>query len=106
MIYLPEINQDSCYFYLDNNTIVELPNNFEYGVTYKSNHFSINNHYESYEKNVTLIDTIYCINNQKLTTNYLYRSDLTDIIIFFLFVCIFIVYIPYRLASRFWRWLR
>lgn len=106
MIYVPTINSNTCYYFDNNNTIVELPSTYETNQTYNVKHISIDNHYQTYYKNKTITEQVNCLDNSLLTTNYYYRSDIVDILFFFIFIAICIIYIPYRFASRFWKWLR
>ena len=44
-----------------------------------------------------------CLYNSILTSDYYYRNDFDSILIIFLIVSIFIVYIPIKVCSRFFR---
>lgn len=104
MIYVPSI-ENACYYFDNNSTIIKLPSNYQIGETYNAEHIAIDNHYQSYYKNVSVIDNVNCIDHNNLSDYWIYRSDISDIIIYFLFFMLFLIFVPYKLATRFWRWL-
>ena len=106
MIYVPNIDSNTCYYFLDNTTIVELPNTYSINQEYNARHISIDNHYQTYLKKIFITDSVNCINNNDLTSNYIYRSDIVSILLFFLFFMLLIIWLPYKFASRFWKWLK
>lgn len=106
MIYVPTINESSCYYFDNNTTIIELDSNLSPNSLYNAKHISLDNHYNTYYKEIIVPNNFNCLNHNILTTNYYYRNDLPDIIIIFLFIMLGIIYIPYKLASRFWKWLK
>lgn len=105
MIYVPSIDENTCYYYDSNDVIIELPNNYQVNSLYNAKHISLK-HYDTYYKEILIPNVVNCLDYGKLTTSYYYRNDLSEIIIIFLFIMIAIVYIPYKLASRFWKWLK
>lgn len=106
MIYVPTIDRDTCYYYFDNNTIVQLPNNYEINQEYNTQFIAVDNHYQTYFKKIFIADNVNCLDHNILSDDYIYRSDIVSILFYFIFLCFLIIYIPYRLASRFWKWLR
>lgn len=106
MIYVPEIDRNSCYSFIDNNTIIKYDNNIQVGQENKVLHIALDNHYNTYYKKILISDNYQCIDNNLLTNEYYYRNDIVSILLYFLFFMILIIYIPYRLSSRFWRWLK
>lgn len=106
MIYVPSLNQTSCYYYDNNSTIIELPDNFQADSLYNAKHISLDNHYDTYFKEIIIPNNVNCLEHNNLTTSYWYRNDLSDIIIIFLFILLAIIFVPYKLATRFWKWLK
>lgn len=106
MIYVPNISENTCYYFLDNNTIVKLPNNYQVNQEYNVEHISIDNHYQTYLKKELILDNVNCLDNNVLSSNFIYRSDIVSILLYFLFFMILIIWVPYKFATRFWKWLK
>lgn len=105
MIYVPHIDRDLCYYFDNNNTIIELPYNLSTDTLHNVKHISIDNHYNTYYKE-TYINYTNCLDHNLLSDKFYYRSDIVSILLFFLFMMILVIFIPYKLASRFWKWLK
>lgn len=105
MIYVPSI-EDSCYTFYSDGVIVKLPTNFQINQEYNATFIETNNHYLTYDKNIVVQENYVCINHNKLTSSWYYRNDISDIIIYFLFIMILVIVVPYLLATRFWKWLK
>lgn len=106
MIYVPDISSSYCYYYDNNTTIIKLPVASTPDTIYNAEHISIDNHYDTYYKQIVIPNNVNCLDHNNLTTSYWYRNDLPEIIIIFLFICLGIIFVPYKLATRFWKWLK
>lgn len=105
MIYVPSV-EDACYTFYSDGIIIKLPYSFETNQEYTTQFIETNNHYLTYDRNLLVQENYNCIEHNKLTSSWYYRNDVSDIIILFLFICLFIVVLPYLLATRFWKWLK
>lgn len=109
-IYVPNYTNNSCVHILDKDTIrvYEItPTNDSY-IAYVD--YYINSHYLSVE-NLQYFDTNdnipTCENISNITNEFYYRNDLIDILCCFIIICIFAIYMPYKIISRaFGRWLK
>lgn len=100
MIYVPELNDNYiCYSFIDNNTIR----------AYKTTNINVNNevidiyinsHYLTNNNNVILNEQPNCINNDKLTNDWKYRNDLSDIFIISFIGALFFFGIPLLLIKK------
>lgn len=103
MIYVPDLQGSySCYSFIDSNTIrayetinLGVDNNFT--DIYINSHYLINNGTEN------LIIQPNCISNDKITNDWKYRNDLSDIILITFFGILFFFGIPLLLLKKFFK---
>lgn len=112
MIYVKVSNIDdyACYTIYNENIIRAYVQTPQINRTTDYTDFFINSHYLSREGQTTWGSySTYpnCINKDQLTNEFWYRNDLSDILISFMIMSIFIVYLPFKIFSRlFGRWLK
>lgn len=100
MIYIPELdNNFVCYSFIDNNTIrayksININENNEVIDIY------INSHYLTNNNNIILTEQPNCINNDKLTNDWKYRNDLSDIFVISFIGALFLFGIPLLLIKK------
>lgn len=109
-IYVPNLENYKCVVVNSDSTLrayKEIPRN-NINVNYIDYYFTANYLYKEGTQNFTQYSTLpTCLPNDNLTSNYIYRNDFPDILIMFFIISIFVVYIPYRIFSRFFgRWLK
>jgi len=109
-IYVPKFTSNSCVHILNQDIIrvyEETPINDSY-INYTDYFF--NSHYMSvsdsqYFNTTDNIPTCESIDN--ITNEFYYRNDLFDILGCFIILCLFCIYMPYKIISRaFGRWLK
>lgn len=108
-IYVPTIPSGSqCATWVNNNTLRVYDNRYtntwvNYIEYYTDNHYNYS-YGSSYIGNTF---NYYCINNNDFSNDYLFRNDLVDILLIFVFIVIFFIYFPYKIVSRaFGRWFK
>ncbi len=99
-IYVPSANL-SCYRFIDRNTLRGYFTKPIVGDKVNFYDFYLDQHYNSVTGNETLNEDITCLTN--ITTNYLYRNDIVEILIFFMIVGFFVFYIPVKILFRLFR---
>lgn len=101
-IYLPidDFNSYSNYYYLDNYTIVAYNSNDDL-----CSEYILNNHYFRIDKDCQQyhFSQLQEINSNNLTNDFLYRLDITSLIILLVFMCFICVFLPYYVVSSLWR---
>ncbi len=113
--YVPD-KSFACYEVIDRHTIrayKEKPvysKNIEYFDIYLDANYlygSTNTTWFWYNSESSHSNLPSCIDKNDLTTDYYYRNDIADILIIFVILAIFIIYLPYKIFSRFFgRWLK
>lgn len=101
MIYVPDLDSSKCYEQLDTVIIRKWETT---NLNQENNYtdYNTSNHYMS-KKGSSLLQTApSCIYNEDLTSDFYYRNDLSHIFIIFLVLVLFIVYLPYKIISRFY----
>lgn len=113
MYYLPSnlLNQNYQYYYNNNYFIVRTNQNCytNYNTQYCDcfNVFQNNAYLVSQSYSCTAPNQQYQIAYNKFTNDQWYRNDLSDGLIIFLIMFIFMIYLPYKICSRlFGRWLK
>lgn len=109
-IYVPNLEDYKCVVVNSDTTLrayEEIPTN-NITINYTDYYFSSNYLYREGTQNFSQYSTLpVCLDSDNLTSNYIYRNDFPDILIMFFIISIFVVYIPYRIFSRFFgRWLK
>lgn len=99
-IYVPSSNL-SCYRFIDRNTLRGYLVKPIVGDEVNFYDFYLDQHYNSVTGNETLNEDITCLTN--ITTNYLYRNDIVEILIFFMIVGFFVFFIPVKILFRLFR---
>lgn len=99
-IYVPSSNL-SCYRFIDRNTLRGYFAKPNVGDEVDFYDFYLDQHYNSVTGNETLNEDITCLTN--ITTNYLYRNDIVEVLIFFMIVGFFVFYIPIKILFRLFR---
>lgn len=104
-IYIPQINENQCAYVLDSETIRVLDsNNLNENVNYTD--YFINSHYISKSGSILLTESVDCIRQDIITSDFYYRNDLSDILICFLIILFICFYFPTRIMARFFKRLR
>lgn len=105
MIYVPELDTDLCYIYdipsgvLKSYSITEFNNSPE---KINVKYIYENKHYREEIKEISTISlSNNCLDNNKLTTDFLYRNDIIDILVLVLLLCVFIIYPTFYLLGKF-----
>ena len=110
MIYVPDLNY-KCYVLQDKDTIRAYetkPYNPSYNqnITIKYRDYYINSHYlyKDSQQNFGYSSSLpVCLSTNELTNEFYYRNDFDSILIIFLIMTIFIVLVPLKICSRFFR---
>lgn len=99
MIYVPDLSYE-CY-YVQSEGIIrayeEKPENnktINYRDYYIDSNYIYKDGYTQFSSYSTLPT---CLESSVLTDNYYYRNDLSDILIVFTIICLFGLYLPYRI---------
>lgn len=107
MIYIPKLKNTNCVLVYSNGTIRVYDNtptqynvNYTYTEYYTNNHYMYNTGVASFSQYSTLPT---CRNRNELTSNYMYRTDFSDICIIFFVLGIFIWYLPFKIYRRLFR---
>ena len=98
---------------------IDLPNNkcYEYQDTYilriydsininQENNFTdynTANHYQSKSGSIFLENEPVCMSHEYLSHELYYRNDLSHILVIFLILAIFIIYLPIKIFSKFFK---
>lgn len=113
MIYVPfeNITDFKCYTIYDKDTIRAYVQTPQIGGSSNYTDYYVNSHYLSrngtqqwgqYTQSLPV-----CVDTNKITNDFYYRNDLSNILTIFLILCIFCVFIPYKIFSRaFGRWFK
>lgn len=99
-IYLPieDFSTYDNYYFLDNYTIIAKKDNV-------CSNYVLNEHYFKIDKNCSNynLTTLQEINRSSLTNDFLYRLDISHLIILLIFMFFVVVYIPYFVFSSSFR---
>lgn len=99
-IYLPieNFNEYDNYYFLDNYTIIAKKNNL-------CTNYVLNEHYLKIDKDCSNynLTTLQEINVSSLTNDFLYRLDISHLLILCFFMFFICVYIPYIAFSSLWK---
>lgn len=108
MIFVPEFNNNSCCYMYDSNTLRCYKTQPVINSTIEYRDFYVNSHY-LYKDGSTQFGNygynynIECLDNSVLTDKYMYRNDISDILLtFVLFIAfvIFMVAVPLKSFFR------
>lgn len=105
MIYVPN-NEYSCYVIYDSETIrayktiPEYEKQIDYVDYYVNSHYMSNDGLETFTISSTLPN---CIDKSKITSEFYYRNDFTDILIIFVLMAFICLYLPFKLVFRFFK---
>ena len=109
-IYLPTISNNNCVEVRDKDTIRvwesrPQQNNQYYNYTdyYINSHYLTKNGSQQFNQ-YSSIPT--CVDHANVSDDYFYRNDITDILITFTILMLFVVYIPLKIFMRFFRRIR
>jgi len=106
MIYVPELNNYSCYVVRSENVIRAYKTNptynsqVEYRDYYYNSHYYFNDGYQSFSNYSTLP---VCLSNDVLTDNVAYRTDIFEIFFLFLGIIAFVWFFISKLVKTFFR---
>lgn len=110
MIYVPDYENYSCIV-LNNENVLRayhtMPTHNS-TINYTDFYFNSNYLYKEGQQTFSQYSTLpTCLDSDVLTDNYVYRLDFPNILLMFFIISIFVVYLPYRIFSRFFgRWLK
>lgn len=109
-IYLPNFNDYKCVYIINEDTMrayKEIPRNNS-SIEYTDFYFNSNYYYKDGIQTFNQYTTLpVCLDNSKLTDNYIYRNDFSSILLMFFIISIFVVWLPYKIFSRFFgRWFK
>ena len=106
MIYVPDLENYEC-FVVQSEGVIRAYENVPYNdttVNYRDYYINSNYIYRDGEQSFSRYTTLpICLDNDILTSDYYYRNDFDSILVIFLIMSIFIVYIPLKVCSRFFR---
>lgn len=108
-VYLPidNVNDFACYSVLDKDTIRAFSSMPQINTSSNYVDFYINSHYLEKEGTQTWGSYVQylpeCISSDAITTDFYYRNDMSQILIMFIILCIFIFYIPIKVFLRLFR---
>jgi len=109
-IYVPDTTNYKCFYVRSEGVIrayKQVPQNntnIEYRDYYINSNYIYSDNYQSFGQYTTLP---VCLSSNDITTDFYYRNDIADILIIFVILAIFIIYLPYKIFSRFFgRWLK
>ena len=108
-VYLPidNVNDFACYSVLDKDTIRAYSSRPQINTSSNYVDFYINSHYLEKEGTQTWGSHVAylpeCISSDAITTDFYYRNDMSQILIMFIILCIFIFYIPIKVFLRLFR---
>ena len=106
MIYVPDIENYKCFVVRNDTTIrayKEVPTN-NTDIDYRDYYYSSNYLYQDGTQSFSTYTTLpVCLDNDLLTTNPYYRTDLDSILIIFTIMCIFCLLIPLKVFMRLFR---
>ena len=108
-IYLPvdSVSDFACYSVLDKDTIRAYVNMPQLNTSSNYVDFYINSHYLEKEGTQTWGSyTQYlpiCISSSAITTDFYYRNDMSQILVIFIILSIFIFLIPIKIFGRLFR---
>lgn len=109
-IYVPEFANGNCAYIYNSDIIRVYDSTPRQNTTINYTDYYIKSSYISNTGSTTFSNysTLpVCINSDNITTNYMYRNDISNIMITFLILLIICFYFPYRILSRmFGRWLK
>lgn len=108
-VYLPidNVNDFACYSVFDKDTIRAYFNKPQINTSSNYIDFYINSHYlekegtQSWGSYAQYLPT--CISSSAITTDFYYRNDMSEILVIFIILCIFIFYIPIKVFLRLFR---
>lgn len=109
MIYVPDLNY-ACYVVQSEGVIrayEKTPKNNS-DVNYRDYYLKSNYIYKDGSQSFGSYSTLpTCLSTDVLTNEYVYRNDFDSILICFFILLILLIYLPYRIISRFTgRWLK
>lgn len=96
MIYVPDVEHFEC-FVLEDGYIRGYPGISTLPATVSYTDFLYNSNYYTRTGQETLTEYPSCIDSSKLTTDYMYRTDIDKILIIFLILAFVVVYLPLHL---------
>lgn len=106
MIYVPDLENYDCFVVQSEGVIrayEEVPT-VDTDVAYRDYYINSNYIYRDGFQSFSRYSTLpVCISNSELSSEYYYRNDFDSILVIFLIMTIFIVYIPIKVCSRFFR---
>lgn len=114
MIYVPDTSYQ-CYVLVNKDTIRAYQtkpyhpgNNQQININYRDYYITSNYLYTDGTQSFGNYSTIpICLDSDIITNDFYYRNDFDSILFIFVVLCIFIIYIPYKIFSRlFGRWLK
>lgn len=106
MIYVPDLANYDCFVVQSEGVIraYEQVPIYDSEVAYRDYYINSNYIYRDGVQSFGRYSTLpICIDNNALSSEYYYRNDFDSILVIFLILSIFIVYIPIKICSRFFR---
>lgn len=106
MIYVPDKENYKCYIVQSEGVLrgyEEIPR-YNATIQYRDFYIRSNYIYKDGEQSFGAYATIpTCLDNNDLTTEAYYRNDFSQILIIFAIMCIFCLYLPWRIFVRLFR---
>lgn len=106
MIYVPDLENYQCFVVQSEGVIRAYENipTYDSVIPYRDYYINSNYIYRDGVQTFSRYGTLpICLDNSSLTSDYYYRNDFDSIFVIFLIMSIFIVYIPIKICSRFFR---
>lgn len=101
-IYVPDLG-GACYVVQSTNSIRNYHTNPTHNSSVAYTDYLFNSHYIEMTGTQNFGSTTVlpqCLNRNTLTDNYLYRNDISDIMIVFVIISIFCFYLPIKIFMR------
>lgn len=103
MEYSPiELPNNKCYEYQD-TTILRIYDSIVLNQNNSYTDYNTSNHYSKKTGTIFLESEPMCLDHNVLSDSFYYRNDLAHILFIFLVFCFVIIYLPFRLLTRFYK---
>jgi len=105
VIYVPDTSY-ACYVVVDSDTIraYETVPTQDSTVYYRDYYINSNYLYEDSYQTFSRYSTLpVCLDSDLITDDYWHRNDFDSILIIVLIICIFVIWLPFKILLRFFR---
>lgn len=99
MVYVPTYNNGNCVVVSNADTVRVYDRQPQNNQSTNYVDYYINSHYLSNTGNTSYNYGVTCLASDKITTNWIYRNDLSDILLSFTCICL-IIFLPLSLVFK------